>query len=174
MDMGHHGPHFTWVNNQGGFRHIKERLDGAAINDSWKILFPWAILENYPIHGSDHSCLVLDIVPNSPFLPRPFKFEWAWTNHPNCIEHIESVWNSKTNPNSLIKMKDSLGVLPPSPRRWNKMVFGNIDKKISESKNLLERLSKTVLDEDTLKTIKVEESNLDVWLHKKRFYGPKI
>lgn len=40
MDLGHHGPHFTWVNRQSGNRQIKERFDRATINEGWKSLYP--------------------------------------------------------------------------------------------------------------------------------------
>lgn len=33
LDLGYYGPHFTWINKQSGDRHIKERLDRAAVND---------------------------------------------------------------------------------------------------------------------------------------------
>lgn len=112
--MGHHGPHFTWVNKQGGTRHIQERLDGVAINGGWKAPFPKVNLEKISIHGSDHSCLVLDTSPYFSFILRPFIFKWAWTSHPNCRKHIQTVWQSKSksNPNCFLNFKNRLDVLP--------------------------------------------------------------
>lgn len=101
LDIGHDGPHFTWINKHSGFRHRKERLYRVVIQ------------------GSDHSYLILDSDPIQTFSPRPFRFKWACMSHLKC-GRILLVWNSKDNPNGLEKVKCRLDALSFFLRIWNK------------------------------------------------------
>lgn len=60
-----------------------------------------------------------------------------------------------------MRVKRSLDALPPFFRKWNKVVFGNIEKKIEEARVNLENHHKFTLNEEILDAIRKEEINLD-------------
>lgn len=72
-----------------------------------------------------------------------------------------------------MKVKGSLDALPPSLKKWNKLVFGNIDRKIEKAKEQSENLYKLTPDKDILEEIKKEESDLNDWLNEKEILWAK-
>lgn len=86
MDIGFEGPPFTWVKIISENNYVKERLDRGAANMNWLALFLDAIIENQCPYSSDHALISLNLTPRKSYLPRPFKFEWMWTQDPECRE----------------------------------------------------------------------------------------
>ena len=57
LDLGFTGDIFTWRNHhQRSDDYIKERLDRAVANGSWRARFPWVIVHNGDPHHSDPPC----------------------------------------------------------------------------------------------------------------------
>lgn len=72
IDLGHYGPHFTWMNKQSGQRLIKDRLDQAISNKHQNTLFPKVSMKNRIMQDFDHNCIILDTLPLFEFCPKPF------------------------------------------------------------------------------------------------------
>ena len=75
LDIPFHRVNFTWTNNREGKEVIYERIDKAFYNDSWKDRYPEAYVINLPILLSDHSLIILDILPRKVSRKRPYKLE---------------------------------------------------------------------------------------------------
>ena len=82
LDLGYHGPLFTWLGNGRGGNILKERLDRALANDEWRLAFPEAFVMHLPRVCSDHHPILIDLL-NDRRGPRnkPFRFEAMWTMH---------------------------------------------------------------------------------------------
>ena len=75
VDLGFHGPKYTWVNKRDVGQFIQERLDRGFANPLWSDLYPEAVIHDLACTHSDH-CLVLLKFENAPAskLTRPFRF----------------------------------------------------------------------------------------------------
>lgn len=74
IDMGFHGPRFTWSNMRKGVGQIQVRLDRSFCNVRWQHLFPDTIVMHLPLTSSDH--LPICVRPTSGVTrthPKPFK-----------------------------------------------------------------------------------------------------
>lgn len=139
MDLGSTGPPFTWIkqiNNQ----LVKVRLDKRVANTQWRRLYPKTIIENQIPIGSNYAPIILTLEPKDKFLPRPFRFEWIWTQDERCKEEIENEWNKPFNGTKWNKIKRNLKTLPKALRKWNKEIFGNINEQIKIKRKMLENL----------------------------------
>ena len=64
---------------------LRERLDRGIFSMSWRLAFPKATIQHLGAINSDHSSILLDTQPANHYLPRPFKFEVAWTRDTKCF-----------------------------------------------------------------------------------------
>lgn len=84
MDLGFHGPKFTWTNkNLIWYRNIKERLDRGLGNAEWKLLFPRSEIHYLPRTKSYHCPILLDTDPTICKSIKLFKFEHMWLVDPS-------------------------------------------------------------------------------------------
>ena len=83
VDLGFHGPNYTWVNKRDVGQFIQERLDRGFANPLWSDLYPEAAIHHLARTHSDH-CPVLLKLDNTPAskLTRPFRFQPMWMSHP--------------------------------------------------------------------------------------------
>lgn len=128
MDLGFSGPPFTWtklLNNQ----LIRERLDKGTANNLWRRIYPDVRVKNQIPIGSNHAPIILTLKPKDKFLPRPFRFEWMWTQDERCKEEIDNKWNRPFNGTNSNKIKRNIKSLPNDLRKWNREIFGNINSK---------------------------------------------
>ena len=76
VDLGFHGPKFTWVNKRETGQYIQERLDRAFTNYDWKGLYPEASVNHLACTHSDHCPVLLCLdAPSGTRLIRPFRFQ---------------------------------------------------------------------------------------------------
>lgn len=78
MDLGYKGHIFTWERSLGNTSFVKERLDRALSNTSWREKWPNTTITIGTRIESDHSLLVLECNPTSSKSKRNFKFEAKW------------------------------------------------------------------------------------------------
>ncbi|XP_059450878.1 uncharacterized protein LOC132181647 [Corylus avellana] len=133
VDLGFVGNPFTWCNNRTGFATIKERLDRGLASLEWVHLHPDFSLIHLPASISDHNPISLNTNNTSSFLPRPFKFEEFWTLDPSCGLVIAATWKHLVSgPPGLVLVK-KLAQTKAALKRWNNLIFGNIQAKIKSS-----------------------------------------
>jgi hypothetical protein len=130
VDLGFAGNPFTWSNLRLGAETIKERLDRGLATSNWILLHPEYSLLHIPAHNSDHNPISLNTNSQSPFLPRPFRFEEFWSKDPSCGKTIETAWKRPVfgNPSSILPKK--LTITKKALLKWNHTHFGKIHQKI--------------------------------------------
>ncbi|KAI8564511.1 hypothetical protein RHMOL_Rhmol03G0187300 [Rhododendron molle] len=133
-DLGCVGPKLTWSNNREGMANTMVRLDRELCNSAWNVRFPETVVKNLPRVYSDHCpfLIFMDGIPMPSPRNRPFRFEDAWSSHPDFINIVKEAWadSHKSFSENLDKLTDLAKV-------WNKEVFGNI---FFRKKHLLARL----------------------------------
>lgn len=78
LDLGHHGPAYTWSNKRSGVACIAERLDRALANIEWTTQNPKAAVYHLPRFNSDHLPILLRTKPQSAKKKQSFKCEDWW------------------------------------------------------------------------------------------------
>lgn len=142
MDLGFHGPRFTWTNKNPIWHcNIKECLDRALENVEWKIHFPRMEIHHLPHTKSDHCPILMDIDPPERKSPKPFKFEHMWLMDPSFLNLVKQSWTSSealpSSSSSLSRFPQRQNFLTCSIIVWNKNNFGNL---FQRKNSLLARL----------------------------------
>jgi hypothetical protein len=132
MDLGFHGPRFTWSNLREVRYLIQERLDRGFANAAWREIYPEATVHHLTRIHSDH-CPVIICLSKPPCLnlPRPFIFQPVWLSHPSFPEVVKNSWDV------VLPLESNIIEFTEAVMKWNKDVFGNIFWK---KKNLTARL----------------------------------
>ncbi|KAJ1376439.1 Endonuclease/exonuclease/phosphatase superfamily [Sesbania bispinosa] len=92
IDLDLKGNRFTWFSNPRQGVITREKLDRVLVNWAWLSLFPNAIASAYPAISSDHSPILLDLIPEESS-GRNFKYEAFWDDHAECKEVVHNGWN---------------------------------------------------------------------------------
>ena len=121
VDLGFHGPKYTWVNKRDVGQFIQERLDRGFANPLWSDLYPEAAINDLARTHSDH-CLVLLKFENAPAskLTRPFRFQPMWMSHPLFSGILRDSWADD------LHLKPNVDKFTADVKIWNKEVFGNL------------------------------------------------
>ncbi|KAJ4801583.1 reverse transcriptase [Rhynchospora pubera] len=103
LDLGYHGPAYTWTNNRKPDSVILQRLDRALASVSWCSCYPDAKLFHLPRSNSDHCPILLRLKPEIKRERKNFKFENWWLYRPNfrevcegAVRNTEQNWHSVT------------------------------------------------------------------------------
>lgn len=75
IDLGHHGPCFTWINKRAASTNVSKRLDKALGNVAWSLKHPRTGVFHIPRFNSDHMPILVRIDPRSIEKPRKFRTE---------------------------------------------------------------------------------------------------
>jgi ribonuclease HI len=132
IDLGFHGPRFTWSNLREVRYLIQERLDRGFANTAWREAYPEASVHHLTRTHSDH-CPVLVCLDKPPSLrlPRPFIFQPVWLSHPTFNVVVTDSWDI------VLPLESNVIGFTEAVMKWNRDVFGNIFWK---KKNLMARL----------------------------------
>ncbi|CAA7051323.1 unnamed protein product [Microthlaspi erraticum] len=125
IDMGFMGPQFTWKRGREERFFIAKRLDRVFCNAHTRLLWQEATVRHLPFLSSDHTPLYVQLEPGPTGDPKrwPFRFEAAWLKHPGFKDLLVSPWDGEIDtPQALEKLKLTL-------RRWNREVFGDIQRR---------------------------------------------
>ncbi|OMP05914.1 Endonuclease/exonuclease/phosphatase [Corchorus olitorius] len=126
------GVHYTWSNRRDEQHITWERLDRAFANHYWLQCFENAELQNLVITVSDHSPMILNFEKKVKFRRRPYRFELMWTLHPECKEKIRQAWSNEMPGSTPFKLTRKIQHVREILKRWNKLVFGDLQKKKEE------------------------------------------
>ncbi|OMO89656.1 hypothetical protein COLO4_19647 [Corchorus olitorius] len=74
----------------------------------------------------------------SSFKKRPYRYELMWTLHLSCEDAIRQGWNTAVNGSPPFKLTKKIKFVRESLKRWNKTVFGDLQRR---KKNIEEELA---------------------------------
>lgn len=133
------------------------------------------MLSHLPFLASDHAPLYLQLTPEfkGNTCRRPFRFEAAWLQHNEFQDMLTASWDRN------IDTREALKRLEMKLRKWNKEVFGNVQRKkdtlLLEIKEIQDRLEQDHSDEilvkegELLKELEVVlEQEEVIWFQKSR------
>jgi len=92
MDVENKGCAFTWANNRDGEELVKKRLHWVLYNIEWRVRFFHAEAYALLAIGSNHSPILLSLLPPSMKRKKEFRFEAYWMEDAECQEVVQSVW----------------------------------------------------------------------------------
>ncbi|KAG7547784.1 Ribonuclease H domain [Arabidopsis suecica] len=125
IDMGFKGNKFTWRRGRLEQTYIAKRLDRVLCCAHTRLKWQEATVTHLPSLSSDHSPLYVQLCPADNMDPsrRPFRFEAAWLHHSGFKELLLASWNGD------LKTPEALEGLKVKLRKWNKEIFGDIQRK---------------------------------------------
>lgn len=131
LDLGHHGPCYTWSNKQPGRANINQRLDRGLGSASWALQYPNSAIFHLPRFGSDHLPILLRTDPPSVRGKPKFRVESWWSLKPGfkevcqrAVSHGQADW-TEVKSNFKKEVKVWLGD-QPSPEHMLKEVEGKM------------------------------------------------
>lgn len=172
-DLSFEGDMFTWRNQSHcAEEHIRERLDRALANNSWRIHFPAVRVINGDSYHSDHRPVI--ITTDKPVEARcrekesrTFKFEASWLGEEKCAEAVVDAWRGAME-RGTPSVHDALKEVARGLSDWSTNVLGDLEKTVKYLKIELERCRRGRVDkhqvakEEKYRLEKLEEQ-IDVY-----------
>lgn len=131
------GPHFTWTNNRQAQSCTFERLDRGFINGDWSSLGLVTSITNLPIHGSDHSPILLYTSLPGSIHRRQFKFEKFWTSYAGCSDIVQQSWSTAFQGSPLFQTVQKLRLTRTNLIAWVTNGMGNLASRITDTRSQL-------------------------------------
>lgn len=78
IDLGFHGPAYTWSNKQGVHSHVAQRLDRALSTTAWSMSYPQMAVFHLPRFQSDHLPILIRTQPKRCQHKQKFRCEDWW------------------------------------------------------------------------------------------------
>uniref|UniRef100_A0A2N9GZI9 Reverse transcriptase domain-containing protein n=1 Tax=Fagus sylvatica TaxID=28930 RepID=A0A2N9GZI9_FAGSY len=138
LDLGYHGPSFTWTNNRGGDM-TWERLDRALATPEWLMLFPTTKVHHLDGRWSDHKPILMSTEPLRTPTRKLFRFEEMWTADTGCEETVAASWKSLKDGVPMYQVWDKIHACRKGLRRWSYHSFGSLKKQIHEAEDTAQR-----------------------------------
>jgi hypothetical protein len=121
-DLGFVGPKITWCNGRGGRDFTKEMLDRAVANAEWCSIFTVVEVAVLANSCSDRNPLLVSFSHTNDVVwqkNKIFRYEAAWSKHPEQKEIIKKVWRPKNdNENSWMNIQGNLKGCRKSLKKW--------------------------------------------------------
>ncbi|KAM6550929.1 hypothetical protein CsatB_000737 [Cannabis sativa] len=147
VDLGCDGGSFTWENSHVACNRVRKRLDRAIADANWCMEFLRARVSSFPILGSDHAPIVLDVWGDQAKLKYPFHFSEVWTTRPDCGDVVSQAWQGMLS-TSLLEKK--LKGTAKELKLWNQNVFGFCDRKLIELQKQLGRIQNEPINDNNI------------------------
>ncbi|GKV30550.1 hypothetical protein SLEP1_g39351 [Rubroshorea leprosula] len=137
VDLPLRGRKFTWFKSDGT---AMSRLDGFLVSTEFLINFPELIQKGLKRDISDHCPIVL-ISSSMDWGPKPFRSLDCWLELKEFSSFVQEKWNSyKVEGWEGFKLKEKFKLLKNDLKKWNKEVFGHIDRKLEEIRDEIKKL----------------------------------
>ncbi|XP_043697266.1 uncharacterized protein LOC122648061 [Telopea speciosissima] len=111
-DFNWKGEAMTWNNRQSGDARICCKLDRVLVNLAWVDFFRSSEATFYPPGLSDHSLVVLAVLEEANFGPKPFRFFEAWIGKDGYDEMVREGWEQPAAEAELFQIQCNLGDHP--------------------------------------------------------------
>jgi hypothetical protein len=142
-DLGYTGDPFTWRNHHHlAASYIKERLDRAVANNTWRRKFPLVKVKNGDPRHSDHRPVIVDVGERDDiYRGSPMeimqKFEARWLEEEECQTKVQQAWAASIQKggNSMIQIQ---GEILKELWVWDREVLGELQKRVRKAKKELE------------------------------------
>ncbi|KAK4254647.1 hypothetical protein QN277_010000 [Acacia crassicarpa] len=171
-DLEFKGSKYTWCNKRpSGI--VRERLDRALGNGSFRDTFEKALVFHIEPVGSDHHALVIDCCYVEEKGIKPFKFEANWVQHENFIEIMKIGWNgvNESYSDKVLELVRRLNVCREKLVVWSNKEFPNFRKLISHLRRSLSNCYKGVISAEKLAEAEILVGQLeDVWRKEERYW----
>jgi hypothetical protein len=174
-DLGFVGDVFTWRNqHHRAESYVKERLDRAVANSSWRGKFPLARVVNGDPRHSDHRPVIVDMGGRErKEWDKPMeimkKFEARWMEEEECAARVGEAWSNalEMGDSSLMEIQKHLLV---ELWEWDRTVLGELEKRIKKAKTDLERCRRERLSQDQVNKEHVLRYKLERLLDQQHVY----
>ncbi|CAA7024805.1 unnamed protein product [Microthlaspi erraticum] len=138
--MGFQSHRFTWRRGRTERYYVAKRLDRVFCNAHARVKWQEASVTHLPFLASDYTPLFVQLSPEQIRDPRrrPFRFEAAWLLHGSFKELLTNSWSDTVStPQALCCLRDKL-------RRWNRDVFGDVNKRKEELLTEIKAIQETL------------------------------
>jgi hypothetical protein len=143
------GGNFTWNIPCSGNRMVYRKLGRALTDVPCRMTFPNAYVEVLCKFHSDHNPLLLRCgLPLQDCGPRPFRFEAAWTTHPNYSDIVQKAWGK--SPTDIVTC---LRHVQEDSTLFNKETFGNIKKRKEQIERRLKGIQRSLEQVDSARLV---------------------
>ncbi|KAL4335546.1 hypothetical protein GQ457_07G011820 [Hibiscus cannabinus] len=164
VDVPFRGPRFTWFQGL-----LYQRLDRVLMNSKWACSFLDSVVWHLEKIGSDHRPLLLQsCLSIRPTVERPFRYVFAWHEHPGFRNELLRSWDQGANIlDNLQHCRDNLAV-------WNESIFGHIGQR---KRRILARhrgIDRALNSRYSVYLVELEKSlkaELVLFVSKRRVYG---
>ena len=131
---------------------------------SWRLAFPKATIQHLGAINSDHCPILLDTQPADHYLPRPFRFEAAWTRDTKCFGIIDEAWKEEVAGSDLLKLCTKQLNTQMALKKWNKEVFGHCQRRIDVLLTKIQEIQKEDGTEENCRKEAHLQAELNEWL----------
>ena len=131
---------------------------------SWRLVFPKATIQHLGAINSDHSSILLDTQPTNHYLPRPFRFEAAWTRDTKCFGIIAEAWKEEVEGSDFLKLCMKQLNTQLALKKWNKDVIGHCQRRIDVLLAKIQEIQKQDCTEENCRKEAHLQADLNEWL----------
>ncbi|XP_056172498.1 uncharacterized protein LOC115693838 [Syzygium oleosum] len=131
-DLRYVGCRYTWTHSSGINRKMC-KIDRVLINDCWLQQFSFSEANFLPPGISDHSPMVIKIVPPSSS-NKPFKFFNFWISHPVFMEIVTQVWDTHFIGTPMFIVYCKLKALKAKLKLMNRTSFSDISNRTEQAR----------------------------------------
>ncbi|XP_074301071.1 uncharacterized protein LOC141632422 [Silene latifolia] len=136
MDIGFSEEPFTWWNIRGGSEAVFERLDRALVSPSFLEVCPTTTLSHLEYDKSNHAPIILSMFADTNQKKgQRFRFEDMWANSEECEDVLHGAWLETTGRNLGHNAMHKLDLCSRRLAQWSKIQFGDLRKRIEETRN---------------------------------------
>ncbi|XP_043696677.1 uncharacterized protein LOC122647319 [Telopea speciosissima] len=115
IDLKWKGEAMTWNNRQSGDARICCKLDRVMANLAWMDVFRTSEAVFHPPGLSDHSSVVVVVLDEANFGPKPFRFFEAWIGRDGFDDMVWKGWEQPAAPAELHQAQCNLRDHPDDP-----------------------------------------------------------
>lgn len=160
MDLGFHGPRFTWTNGQQGVAGIRERIDRAWSNVAWQQYFLDICVHHLPRVTFDHHPVLVSSSTHDNQRFRGFRFLDPWFQHPDFSRCVEQLWMKESGSLGTALERFKNGIMD-----WNRHTFKNIFWRKHKCRARLLRVQRAVSLKPKRSLLKLETKLLAEFEH---------
>ncbi|XP_043697195.1 uncharacterized protein LOC122647973 [Telopea speciosissima] len=128
IDLKWKGEAMTWNNRQSGVTRICCKLDRVMVNLAWMDVFRSSEATFHPPGLSNRSPVVVAVLDETNFGPKPFRFFEAWIGREGFDDLVRKGWEQPVSMslNPILRFAARLRNVKKELRKWNKECIGDV------------------------------------------------